>query len=174
MSRPRRRPPAAGSPPAMDEETLLYARKRARQRSQRQRQERRTFDPSPPTDDDWTVPDTDTDGLRKVAPPAPLGEALEAFVRRQGWRERLRGSDALSNWERIVGADLVSRCEPVRVAGGTLVVRAESQVWATQLRYLVPQLQANVNAALGPGTVREVRIIVGPLGTEDPESRGKP
>ena len=62
-----------------------------------------------------------------------------------------------------MGPELAEHCEPVRVAGGSLVIRAENQVWATQLRYLVPQLEANVNQALGAGTVRDVRIVIGPV-----------
>jgi hypothetical protein len=44
-----------------------------------------------------------------------------------------------------------------------LVVRAESPVWATQLRYLTAQLIERADMALGLGSVREVRITVGPL-----------
>jgi predicted nucleic acid-binding Zn ribbon protein len=146
-----------------DREATIYDRKRAKQARARAKQERRAFDPSPPTDDDWTVEDPDTDGVRRISPPTPVGETLGAFVRRRGWDERLRGATAWSRWEDIVGAELAARCEPVRIAGGTLLVRAENQVWATQLRYLTAQMLDNAERVLGPGTVREVRIVVGPL-----------
>jgi predicted nucleic acid-binding Zn ribbon protein len=146
-----------------DREATLYERKRAKQARVRADQERRAFDPSPPTDDDWTVEEPDTDGVRRISPPTPVGETLGAVVRRRGWDERLRGATAWSRWSDIVGPDLAERCEPVRIAGGTLLVRAENQVWATQLRYLTSQLLDNAERVLGPGTVREVRIVVGPL-----------
>jgi hypothetical protein len=146
-----------------DREASLYARKRAKQARDRAKQERREFDPRPPTDDDWTLEEPETDGLRRISPPTPVGETLGAFVRRRGWDERLRGATAWSRWDDIVGPDLAARCEPVRLAGGTLLVRAENQVWATQLRYLTAQLLQNAERVLGPGTVREVRIVVGPL-----------
>jgi predicted nucleic acid-binding Zn ribbon protein len=146
-----------------DREATLYERKRAKQARVRADQERRAFDPSPPTDDDWTVEEPDTDGVRRISPPTPVGETLGAVVRRRGWDERLRGATAWSRWSDIVGPDLAERCEPVRIAGGTLLVRAENQVWATQLRYLTAQLLDNAERVLGPGTVREVRIVVGPL-----------
>jgi predicted nucleic acid-binding Zn ribbon protein len=153
-----------------DREATLYARKRAKQARERALQERRAFDPAPPSDDDWTVEEQETDGVRRISPPTPVGETLGAFVRRRGWDERLRGATAWSRWEDIVGPDLSTRCEPVRVAGGTLLVRAENQVWATQLRYLTAQLVTNAERVLGPGTVKEVRIVVGPLerGPTDP------
>jgi predicted nucleic acid-binding Zn ribbon protein len=147
-----------------------YARQRARQSRQRAAKERATFDPSPPTDDDWTIEDEDAAGLRRLAPPTPVGDTLGAFVRRRGWDERLRASTAAARWEDIVGPQLAPRCEPVRIAGGCLVVRAENPTWATQLRYLLPQLQANATEVLGPGAVREVRIVIGPL--DGDRSRG--
>jgi predicted nucleic acid-binding Zn ribbon protein len=43
------------------------------------------------------------------------------------------------------------------------VVRAESQVWATQLRYMLPQLKARVEEVLGEGSVTDIRVVVGTL-----------
>ena len=130
--------------------------------------ERRNYDPAPPDDEDWTAPDPDTDGLQRLQPPSTVGAALEGFITRQGWGDRLRGSRVFDRWADIVGEALAARCEPVRVAGGTLVVRAESQVWATQLHYLTPDLLRSAAEVLGPGTVREIRVVVGPLtGTQE-------
>ena len=140
-----------------------YVNKRAAQDRRRAQLERREFDPEPPTPDDWTVPEEDTDGLRRISKPTPIGDSLQGFLRKRGWDERLRAATAWNRWDEVVGEDLAARCEPVRLAGGTLVVRAESQVWATQLRYMLPQLQARAEEFLGQGAVRDVRVVVGPL-----------
>jgi hypothetical protein len=169
MSRPRR--PARRPDPVADTRRAgsadrfgdPYARQRARQARRRAEQERTSFDPRPPDDDDWTIEDEGSDGLRRLAAPTPVGDTLGAVIRRRGWDERLRASTAATRWEDIVGPQLAARCEPVRVAGGCLVVRAENPTWATQLRYLLPQLQANAAEVLGSGVVREVRIVIGPL-----------
>ena len=146
-----------------DRDEAVYAKKRARSNRERARQERRAFDPGPPTDDDWTVAEPDTDGIRRISAPTPIGDSLQRFVERRGWDERLRGATAWSRWSDIVGEDLAGRCEPVRLAGGTLVIRAESQVWATQLRYLTAQLLDNARCVLGEDAVRDLRLTVGPL-----------
>jgi predicted nucleic acid-binding Zn ribbon protein len=159
---------------AVDRDERVYQRKRASQARRRAAQERRGFDPAPPDPDDWVIEDEDGAGLRRLGPPTELAASLESFVRRRGWTERLRSSNAWGQWETIVGPDLAERCEPVRLAGGVLVVRAESQVWATQLRYLLPQLRANVEAVLGPGTVRSVRVVVGPLEGRTAPEQGAP
>jgi hypothetical protein len=140
-----------------------YAQQRARQRRRRAEQDRAAFDPAPPTDDDWTIGDEETDGVHRLRAPTRVGDTLGAVVRRRGWSERLRTSTAAGRWEEIVGPQLAERCEPVRLAGGCLVVRAASPAWASQLRYLVPQLRTNADTVLGHGTVREVRIVIGPL-----------
>ncbi len=158
---------------AVDRNELVYAWKRARLAKDRARRERRDYEPGPPGEDDWVVPEEVTDGIRRVSPPTPVADTLGALVRRRGWDERLRGATAWSRWADIVGADMARRCEPVRLAGGTLVVRAESQVWATQLRYLTPQLMENALEVLGAGSVTAVRIVVGALeGTTEGTTEG--
>ncbi len=125
--------------------------------------EKQQFDPRPPTDDDWTAADEEEERLTIVTRPRHVGEVLEGYLRARHWEHRIDGVAVFSHWPAIVGASLVRRCEPVRLTNGTLVVRAESQIWATQLGYMVTQLRDRANEVLGAGMVREVRIVVGPL-----------
>ena len=151
-----------------DRDERVYDRRRRADARRRARLEREAYDPSPPTDDDWVTPDPDTDGVRRVRPPTPIGADLERVLAQRGWSERLRATRVFTRWAEIVGTDLASRCEPVRIAGGILVIRAESQVWATQLHYLTPTLLRSATQVLGSETVREVRLVVGPLqGTQE-------
>lgn len=138
-----------------------YARRREVQRRRRDELDReQAVVPSP---DDWTAPaDDQADTLRPVRAPSALGDLLAETVRRRSWRDRLQGATAFDLWADIVGRDLAQRCEPVRIAGGTLVVRASDQAWATQLTYLQRQIVTRVNEVLGAGTVARVRITVGP------------
>lgn len=167
MSRPRDpkdRERADRRANAADRDAAHYARKRAKQARDRAALERRRYDPAAPDPDtEWTVPAEEGDGLRRTTEPATLGDALRTMLSRRGWDERLTGADAAGQWEQIVGAELALRCEPVRLAGGTLVIRAENQVWVTQLKYMLPQLRANAEAVLGEGRVRDIRLEVGRL-----------
>ncbi len=166
------RPPSGGAgfedrrAGQVDRDEHVYERRRREQRRRRARRERAAFDPAPPSEDDWVVGSEDDDALRRIGPPAAVGEALEGFIRARGWEDRLRGADLWSRWPEIAGEHLAEHCEPVRLAGGILVLRVESQVWATQIRYLQGQLRENADRVLGPGSVREVRTVIGPLGTE--------
>jgi len=149
-----------------DREARADAAERRRQAARRAALDRASFDPAPPSDDDWTIEEPDTDGLRRVPDPRPVGEALAQLVQRQGWSQRLVTATLWARWDEVVGPDLARHCQPVRVAGGILVVRARSAVWATQLRYLVPGLLANLTEVLGEPVVRDIRLVVGPLQSE--------
>jgi predicted nucleic acid-binding Zn ribbon protein len=147
----------------LDRDERVYERRRRQASRRRAERERANYDPAPPSEDDWVTPDSETDAVHRVSPPSLLGAALDGYVASRGWTEKLRAGRVFRHWDEIVGPDLAARCEPVRIAGGTLVVRAESQAWATQLRYLTPALVSNAAQVLGPGTVRNIRLVVGPL-----------
>lgn len=103
------------------------------------------------------------DALRPTRAPTLLGDLLQGVVQRRGWRERLRGAAVFAHWEELVGPELSRRCEPVRLVGGLLVVRAESTVWAAEVAYLVGQIVARAADVLGQGLVQDVRVVVGPF-----------
>jgi len=122
----------------------------------------------PPSADDWTVAESDEPTLTRVEGPTALSGELAKVARRPGWGERLGAARVWAAWDEMVGEELAAHCEPVRLAGRVLVVRADTPAWATQLRYLTSQLIERAEVALGPGSVREVRVTVGSL-----EGRGQ-
>ena len=71
-------------------------------------------------------------------------------------------------WAEIVGADLAAHTKPDAFADGELAVTADSTAWATQVRLLAPQLVRRLNAELGDGTVRRVKV----RGPAPPRQRG--
>jgi predicted nucleic acid-binding Zn ribbon protein len=117
----------------------------------------------PPAPDDWTVAEDDEPTLKRVEGPRELGGDIARLLRRPGWAERLGAARVAAAWDDIVGEQLAAHCEPVRLAGRVLVVRASTPAWATQLRYLTAQLIERADAVLGAGSVREVNVTVGRL-----------
>jgi hypothetical protein len=118
-------------------------------------------DLGPIGEDEWAVGDEESPTLRRVMGPMPLGAEVDRLLRRPGWSERLGAGRISARWVEVVGPELAARCEPVRLAGRVLVIRAESAAWATQLRYLTGQLRERLDVVLGPGSVRDVRIVIG-------------
>lgn len=148
---------------ASDRDPTLYARARARAAAERQRLLHSDQALVPPTDEDWVVADEDDPVVRVVGAPTLLADRLAGFIAGRGWDERLGGVAVLRAWPEIVGEDLARVCEPVRLAGGVLVVRVVDQTWATQLRYMLDRVRENVNVRLGRHEVRTVRLVVGVL-----------
>ncbi len=139
-----------------------YAKRRRQAARRRARDEDAGFDPRPPGDEDWTLADED-ERLRILTRPQALGELVDTFVQKRRWETRVRGTTVFSRWGDIVGEDVARRCEPVRLASGNLLVRAENQTWATQLGYMLTHVAERANEVLGDGMVRTVTVVVGPL-----------
>jgi predicted nucleic acid-binding Zn ribbon protein len=104
--------------------------------------------------------------------PLPLGAAISRLITERGWETPAAVGGVMGRWPQIVGEDLAKHCEPQRYdeEEKILTVRCDSTAWATQLRLLAPQLVARLNADLGHGTVRLIKVL-GPTGP--PRSYGR-
>lgn len=122
---------------------------------------------STPPDEDSDLVQTDEDTLEVRRRPSRLGDVMSELVDRRRWHDRLEGAGIFRVWEDVVGAHLAQRCEPVKLVGGRLVVRAENPAWATQVRYLTTTIIERADEVLRPGLVERVDVVVGDL-------RGRP
>jgi predicted nucleic acid-binding Zn ribbon protein len=102
--------------------------------------------------------------------PEPLNAAIGDLLRARGWHEAAAGGALAGRWAELVGCDLAAHTRPDTLADGELTVTADSTAWATQLRLLAAQLVRRLNAELGDGMVRQVRVR-GPASAAGPASR---
>lgn len=100
--------------------------------------------------------------------PQPLGTAIGGLLSDHGWKQRAAVGSVFGNWAEIVGADLAAHTRPDGFADGELTIAADSTAWATQVRLLASMLVRRLNAELGDGAVRRVKVR-GPSG---PRQRG--
>ncbi len=96
--------------------------------------------------------------------PQPLGAAINGLLDAEGWALAAATGSVFGRWPQIVGADLAAHTKPETLADGELTISADSTAWATQVRLLAAQLVRRLNAELGDGTVRRVRVR-GPVTT---------
>ena len=68
-----------------------------------------------------------------------------------------------ASWKEIVGPLVATKTCPARLKGGVLTVCAVSSAWAQELSLSRTEVLERIGAVLGPGKVREVRVIVGPV-----------
>ncbi|MFG2557431.1 DUF721 domain-containing protein [Streptomyces sp. NPDC048496] len=101
--------------------------------------------------------------------PLPLGAAINRLITERGWETPAAVGGVMGRWPQIVGEDLANHCVPLRYDEApeerVLTVQCDSTAWATQLRLLAPQLVARLNADLGHGTVKLIKIL-GPGGPQ--------
>lgn len=91
--------------------------------------------------------------------PAPLGAAIDGLIVETGWELAVATGSVFGRWAQIVGPDLAAHTAPDSLADGELTVTADSTAWATQLRLLRAELVRKLNAELGDGAVRRVRVL---------------
>lgn len=91
--------------------------------------------------------------------PQTLDAALGRLMAERGWETDVAVAGALARWADIVGPEVAAHCRAERYADAELTVRADSTVWATQVRMLAPTVVRRLNEELGDGTVRRVKVL---------------
>jgi predicted nucleic acid-binding Zn ribbon protein len=91
--------------------------------------------------------------------PKPLSDAVERLVESKGWTTEINMHTLLARWGLLVGAANAAHSSPEGYTATVLTVRADSTAWATQLRYMAPQLVAMLNEQLGDGTVTRIKVL---------------
>jgi predicted nucleic acid-binding Zn ribbon protein len=93
--------------------------------------------------------------------PVPLGAAMRQLITERGWEAPAAVGGVVGRWPQIVGPEIAAHCGPEHYAedARVLTVRCDSTAWATQLRLLAPQLVAHLNAELGHGTVKVIKVL---------------
>lgn len=95
--------------------------------------------------------------------PQSLENTLGRLVGEHGWEQPVAIGGAFGRWDAVVGDELAGHCTPESLKEGTLVVRAESTAWATQVRLLTSHLVRRLDEELGHGVVTKV-VVRGPQG----------
>ena len=90
--------------------------------------------------------------------PALLGAAIDGLIAETGWELAVATGSVFGRWAQIVGPDLAGHTTPDGLVDGELTVIADSTAWATQLRLLAAELVRKLNAELGDGAVRRVKV----------------
>jgi predicted nucleic acid-binding Zn ribbon protein len=114
------------------------------------------------------VTDTPARGRPRREDPQPLASAIGGLLDTRGWQQRAAMGSVFGRWAEIVGPDLAAHTRPDSFADGELAVTADSTAWATQVRLLAPMLVKRLNAELGDGSVRRVKV----RGPAPPRQRG--
>jgi predicted nucleic acid-binding Zn ribbon protein len=96
-----------------------------------------------------------------MSDPTRVGDVVARLVERDDWRERIAAGRLRARWPEIVGEAIASHSQPVRLAGGVLLVRTEAGAWATELTLLASTIARRADDHLGGGLVKELKVVAG-------------
>lgn len=95
--------------------------------------------------------------------PQPLRRVMGRMIAERGWQTPAAVHGVIGRWPEIVGPGIAAHCVPEKFEEGRLVVRTDSDNYATHVRWLAPKLLARINQELGDGTVTYIEVR-GPAG----------
>jgi predicted nucleic acid-binding Zn ribbon protein len=96
---------------------------------------------------------------------------VQRFIDAQGWDSAAAVAALSGRWPEIVGPDIADHVvvETFDPDEHLLVLRADSNAWASNLRLLSGQMITRLATELGPDVVRTLRI----LGPAQPSRKGQ-
>ena len=98
---------------------------------------------------------------RRTGDPVPIGDVVDALLREDLFSRGMPIATLARRWPELVGERLARATKPASLEGGILLIRASDGPWGAQARFLAEQIRGRADAALGTGSVKAVRIVVG-------------
>jgi hypothetical protein len=106
---------------------------------------------------------------------SPLGEVLESFFTRSGWRSRLNEQKVLDSWRKAVGKGIGEQTQPIRIQNRVLQVRVSNSVWMQQLQFMKKMILKKIQEETGAEGLEDLRFLIGEVSGEgenaDPVAR---
>jgi len=97
--------------------------------------------------------------------PAKIAGLIDNLILNKGWDLQLATGKLRANWQQIVGDEISDHISieefQLNASGqdGTLVLRADSTAWATQLKLLMPTLEKKLEEQIGQGRLSEIKVL---------------
>ncbi|MCS4485126.1 DciA family protein [Gleimia sp. 6138-11-ORH1] len=98
--------------------------------------------------------------------PKQIGQVMQRLIANNGWQTQLSIAALSQNWSEVVGVATAAHCwvDSFDPDKNLLCLGTDSQVWANQLRLLLPQIEAKISTLVGDSVIQQV-IILGPEAT---------
>ena len=94
-------------------------------------------------------------------PPQPVEGILKSVLKRTGIDKELARYRFVTDWEKIVGAQIAAVTQPEGFRGSTLVIRVSSSTWAQELSFTKDVLIKRLQRYLDEGvTLKDIHFYV--------------
>jgi predicted nucleic acid-binding Zn ribbon protein len=85
---------------------------------------------------------------------------LDSFAKRLGAPAAGALAVVFAHWGEVVGDSVAAHARPVSLVKGVLRVAVDQSGWATQLKFLAPQLVGRLNEVAGAAVVERIEVRV--------------
>lgn len=93
--------------------------------------------------------------------PVPVSQVLREFLRPADLSALEQRSRIRQVWERVLPAAMLRQTRLVEVRRRELCVEVSAGPWMQELQFLKPRILQELEKALGPGIIRDVRFRLG-------------
>jgi predicted nucleic acid-binding Zn ribbon protein len=102
------------------------------------------------------------------AGPQAVGEVLSRYLSRSGLAEKVEAASVVPDWDRLVGAQIASVTQPLRVSGDRLFVAVENSAWMMELNLMKADILRHLNAGKKRGRIEQIHFVM--HGSDAPET----
>ena len=95
-------------------------------------------------------------------PPVPVAAPLDRVMRSLGSPPVATLNLVFETWADVVGTAIGGATTPLSLEHGVLTVAVPDGGWASQLRWMEPELVVKIGVALGEGIVERIEVRVRP------------
>ncbi|MEO5838148.1 MAG: DUF721 domain-containing protein [Acidimicrobiales bacterium] len=97
--------------------------------------------------------------------PAPLGAALDRVLGYLRAPAARTVKTVFTEWPALAGPQLAAHAQPIALRDGELLVEVDDPAWASQLRWLEPELRTRLEALPGGPRIDRIRFRLRPVET---------
>jgi predicted nucleic acid-binding Zn ribbon protein len=97
--------------------------------------------------------------------PVPIGASLDRVLGYLRAPAARTVKTVFTEWSALAGPQVAAHAQPIRLRDGELLVDVDDQAWASQLRWLEPELRTRLQALPGAPQVDRIRFRVRPVET---------
>ena len=95
--------------------------------------------------------------------PRRLGQSLDRVARALGGGDSSAMTVVFRHWEACVGPQIAQHAQPLSLRDDVLVVGVSEPAWATQLRFVTPEILGRLEEAAGRRVAERIEVRMRPI-----------
>ncbi|HOO55547.1 MAG TPA: DUF721 domain-containing protein [bacterium] len=89
-----------------------------------------------------------------------ISRVIEQIREQYRFDEKREYSEAVKDWENIVGPDLAKHTKPIKIENGSLVIGVEGSAWSQEISFMKNAILQKINTRLGRRFLKSVKTRI--------------